>query len=99
MRPLSGQDAPIGLYWAGDFACRGEHVSGLGRGEGLGRDRALYTAAARCDERQNAGGLGVGHFRDDHEIVLAEREIKRDQLAARLLTQPRNRGVPVLRLC
>jgi hypothetical protein len=33
------------------------------------------------------------------EVVLAEREVQRDELPARLLAQPRNRGVPIFRLC
>jgi hypothetical protein len=45
-----------------DLACRGEYVSRLGCGEGLGRDRAFYPAAPRCDERQHACGLGIRNF-------------------------------------
>src|SRR5271166_77611 len=84
---------------AGDLPGCGQHVSRLGCGEGLGGHRAFYPTAPRCNERQHAHGFGIRHVRDHDEIVLTKREVERDQLPAHLLTEPRNGGVPVLRLC
>ncbi len=95
-RPVQAGGAPLTvrsgrahrLRLAGDLARRREHVSGFGRGEGLRGDRAFYAAPARRNKRQHAGGLGV-LLRPG-----AEREVERDELAARLLAQPRNGGAP-----
>src|SRR3954466_11123300 len=56
-------------------------------------------APPRRDERQHTGSFRIRHFRQDNEIILTEREVKRNQLSPRLLAEASNRSVSVLRLC
>jgi hypothetical protein len=60
--------------------------------------RILDASAPGSNKCKHGRGLRVWHFRDDDEVVLTEREIQVEQLAARLLAQPRNRRFPVLGL-
>jgi hypothetical protein len=66
--------------------------------EGLGGYHVLDAAAGGC-QRNNRGGLCIRHFREHYEIVLAEGEIKIEQLAAGLLAQPGDGRLPVFRPC
>jgi len=73
-------------------------VSRFGRGEGLRGDRPsmpptpVATNASTC-------GLCVRAFPRSTMKSTAECEVKRTQLPARLLAQPRDGGLSVLRLC
>src|SRR5438477_2694625 len=87
------------LVGPGNFSSTLEHSLRFCRREGLRGDRILDASASsghKCDDRCS---LRVWHFRDDHEVVLSQREIQLEQLATRLLAQPRYRRVSVFGLC
>jgi hypothetical protein len=52
--------------------------------ESLRRHRILDPTTGCGHRRNHRGSLRIWHFRDDREVMLAEREIQVEQLATRL---------------
>lgn len=67
--------------------------------ESLRGHRLFDAAASKSDESKDRHPLRIRHFRYDHKIVLAKREIQMDQLAASLLAKAGNRRLAVLGFC
>src|ERR1051325_1987606 len=77
-------------------SCSLENCLRFRTGERLRSGGTFNTAPSRRDQRQYGSRLSVRHFGDDQEIVLTEREIQVDQLAARLFAKAGNRSLAVL---
>lgn len=81
----------------GEFAGLFEQFFGIGGRERLGGRRVVDAASAGRRQHQRRHRCRVGHFADQGEIVLAEREVQLDQSAPGLFAQLGYRVLAVFR--